>query len=46
MVVMSIAGATSAIALAIGVLVGGLGQLLVQLPELRRIGVPVTVNFP
>ncbi len=27
--------------LAIGVLVGGLGQLLVQLPELRRLGVPL-----
>jgi putative peptidoglycan lipid II flippase len=29
-------------ALAIGVLVGGVGQLLVQLPELRRLGVPLT----
>ncbi len=29
-------------ALPIGVLVGGLGQLLVQLPELRRLGVPLT----
>jgi putative peptidoglycan lipid II flippase len=29
-------------ALAVGVLVGGLGQLLVQLPELRRLGVPLT----
>ena len=28
-------------ALAIGVLVGGLGQFVVQLPELRRIGVPL-----
>ena len=28
-------------ALAIGVLVGGLGQLLVQLPELRRLGIPL-----
>jgi putative peptidoglycan lipid II flippase len=28
-------------ALAVGVLVGGLGQLLVQLPELRRLGVPL-----
>jgi putative peptidoglycan lipid II flippase len=30
------------LSLAIGVLVGGLGQLLVQLPELRRLGVPLT----
>jgi len=29
-------------ALAVGVLVGGVGQLLVQLPELRRLGVPLT----
>ena len=29
-------------ALAVGVLVGGLGQLLVQLPELRRLGVSLT----
>ncbi len=29
------------LALAIGVLVGGLGQLAVQLPELRRLGVPL-----
>jgi putative peptidoglycan lipid II flippase len=28
-------------ALAVGVLVGGLGQLLIQLPELRRLGVPL-----
>lgn len=28
-------------ALAIGVLVGGLGQFLVQLPELRRLGIPL-----
>jgi putative peptidoglycan lipid II flippase len=28
-------------ALAVGVLVGGLGQLLVQVPELRRLGVPL-----
>ena len=28
-------------ALAVGVLVGGLGQFLVQLPELRRLGVPL-----
>jgi putative peptidoglycan lipid II flippase len=28
-------------ALAIGVLIGGLGQLLVQLPEVRRLGVPL-----
>jgi putative peptidoglycan lipid II flippase len=28
-------------ALAVGVLVGGLGQLLVQMPELRRLGVPL-----
>jgi len=28
-------------ALAVGVLVGGIGQLLVQLPELRRLGVPL-----
>jgi putative peptidoglycan lipid II flippase len=28
-------------ALAVGVLVGGLGQLLVQLPELHRLGVPL-----
>jgi putative peptidoglycan lipid II flippase len=28
-------------ALAVGVLIGGLGQLLVQLPELRRLGVPL-----
>jgi putative peptidoglycan lipid II flippase len=33
--------ATPIMSLAIGVLVGGLGQLLVQLPELRRIGVPL-----
>ena len=26
---------------AVGVLVGGLGQLLVQLPEVRRVGVPL-----
>src|SRR5712691_2821199 len=32
---------TPIMSLAIGVLVGGLGQLLVQLPELRRIGVPL-----
>ena len=32
---------TPIMALAIGVLVGGLGQLLVQLPELHRIGVPL-----
>src|SRR5581483_6329870 len=30
------------LSLAVGVLVGGLGQLLVQLPELRRLGVPLT----
>jgi putative peptidoglycan lipid II flippase len=29
------------VALAIGVLAGGLGQLLVQLPEVRRLGVPL-----
>jgi len=29
------------LALAIGVLAGGLGQLLVQLPEVRRLGVPL-----
>jgi putative peptidoglycan lipid II flippase len=28
-------------ALAVGVLLGGLGQLVVQLPELRRLGVPL-----
>jgi putative peptidoglycan lipid II flippase len=28
-------------ALAVGVLVGGLGQFLVQLPEIRRLGVPL-----
>ncbi len=28
-------------ALAVGVLIGGLGQFLVQLPELRRLGVPL-----
>lgn len=28
-------------ALAVGVLLGGVGQLLVQLPELRRLGVPL-----
>lgn len=32
---------TPIMALAIGVLVGGLGQLLVQLPELSRLGVPL-----
>lgn len=32
---------TPIMALAIGVLVGGLGQLLVQLPELARLGVPL-----
>jgi putative peptidoglycan lipid II flippase len=32
---------TPIMSLAIGVLVGGLGQLLIQLPELRRIGVPL-----
>ena len=32
---------TPIMALVIGVLVGGLGQLLVQLPELHRIGVPL-----
>jgi len=32
-------------ALAIGVLVGGLGQLLVQLPELRRLGVPLRPSW-
>ncbi|HET9925359.1 MAG TPA: murein biosynthesis integral membrane protein MurJ [Methylomirabilota bacterium] len=32
-------------ALAVGVLVGGLGQLLVQLPELRRLGVPLTPSW-
>ncbi len=29
------------VALAVGVLMGGLGQLLVQLPEVRRLGVPL-----
>jgi len=29
------------VSLAVGVLVGGLGQLLVQLPEVRRLGVPL-----
>jgi putative peptidoglycan lipid II flippase len=29
------------LALAIGVLVGGLGQFLIQLPEVRRLGVPL-----
>ena len=29
------------LALAIGVLAGGLGQLLIQLPEVRRLGVPL-----
>ncbi len=29
-------------ALAVGVLVGGLGQLLVQVPEIRRLGLPLT----
>jgi len=29
------------LALAVGVLVGGLGQLLIQLPEVRRLGVPL-----
>jgi putative peptidoglycan lipid II flippase len=29
------------VALAVGVLAGGLGQLLVQLPEVRRLGVPL-----
>ena len=29
------------VALAVGVLVGGLGQLLVQIPEVRRLGVPL-----
>ena len=32
-------------ALAVGVLVGGLAQLLVQLPELRRLGVPLTPSW-
>lgn len=30
------------LALAIGVIVGGIGQLLVQVPDLRRAGVPIT----
>ena len=30
------------LALAVGVLVGGLGQVLVQVPELRRLGLPLT----
>ena len=30
------------LSLAVGVLVGGAGQLLVQLPELRRLGVPLS----
>src|SRR5206468_2188466 len=30
------------LALAVGVLVGGLGQLLVQVPDLRSVGVPLT----
>ena len=29
-------------ALAVGVLAGGLGQFLVQIPEIRRLGVPLT----
>lgn len=29
------------VSLAVGVLIGGLGQLLVQLPEVRRLGVPL-----
>ncbi|MEX2221806.1 MAG: murein biosynthesis integral membrane protein MurJ [Candidatus Rokuibacteriota bacterium] len=36
---------TPIMALAIGVLVGGLGQLLVQLPELRRLGVPLRPSW-
>jgi putative peptidoglycan lipid II flippase len=41
--VLGLAGYTTPpiLALAVGVLVGGLGQLLVQLPELRRLGVPL-----
>jgi putative peptidoglycan lipid II flippase len=41
--VLGLAGYTTPpiMALAVGVLVGGLGQLLVQLPELRRLGVPL-----
>jgi putative peptidoglycan lipid II flippase len=33
------------LSLAIGVLVGGLGQFLVQLPEVRRLGVPLRPAF-
>jgi putative peptidoglycan lipid II flippase len=41
--VLGLAGYTTPpiMALAVGVLVGGLGQLLVQLPELRRLGIPL-----
>lgn len=36
---------TPIMALAVGVLVGGLGQLVVQLPELRRLGVPLRPSW-
>jgi len=32
-------------ALAVGVLAGGIGQFLVQIPEIRRLGVPLTPAF-
>ncbi len=39
--VLWLSGRVAILSLAIGVLVGGLGQLLVQLPEVRRLGVPL-----
>jgi putative peptidoglycan lipid II flippase len=33
------------LALAVGVLAGGLGQFLIQLPEVRRLGVPLRPTF-
>jgi putative peptidoglycan lipid II flippase len=39
--VLWLSGRMAILSLAIGVLVGGLGQLLVQLPEVRRLGVPL-----
>jgi putative peptidoglycan lipid II flippase len=40
--IVAVLGLAPVMALAVGVLVGGVGQLLVQLPELRRLGVPLT----
>src|SRR5205823_879191 len=39
--VLNVAMILAVLALAVGVLVGGAGQFLVQLPELRRLGVPL-----